>query len=289
MSGETTVDLPASLWEELSHDDSDIEMEVREVSPAIADEWLDENIDNNRSVSDSKVSQYARDMRQGKWALNAQPIIFDYNGNLIDGQHRLWACKRADATFQTLVVYGVAPEAVATIDAGRPRSASDVLDMRGVTYYKHCASIARFVYRWEHGHVANRAQSTRPTRRQVIETYEKYPKRIQEWARKQGRFAGVISRPTSMAQVTFVFSLLHREKAEDFSEAIITGANLNVGDPALLLRDRLSKDRDAKEKLSYKEWMALTIKAWNYRNAGETRKVLKWDSEREDFPDIEAP
>jgi hypothetical protein len=67
----------------------EISSELVEITPAMAREWLEKNIENNRGVGAQVVDAYARDMLAGKWYIPGDPIRFDEDGNLIDGQHRL--------------------------------------------------------------------------------------------------------------------------------------------------------------------------------------------------------
>ncbi len=101
------------------------------VTPKMATEWLEANT-HNRPVSDKKVRDYATAMREGKWMLNGETIIFDKNGVLADGQHRLWACITSEVAFETVVVGGVLSDAFASIDTGMKRSGKDVLHIDGM-------------------------------------------------------------------------------------------------------------------------------------------------------------
>ncbi len=63
---------------------------------------------------------------------NGDPIRFDIDEILRDGQHRLEAAVRAGETIEVLVVYGLAPQAQETMDLGRKRTVADALQMRGL-------------------------------------------------------------------------------------------------------------------------------------------------------------
>ncbi len=64
---------------------------VELITPEEALEILEKHNPRNRSISESTVQAYAMDMRNKRWTLTHQGIAFDTNGNLLDGQHRLWA------------------------------------------------------------------------------------------------------------------------------------------------------------------------------------------------------
>lgn len=52
------------------------------------------------------IPDMARFMREGSWALNGQPLLFDTENRLIDGVRRLKACVLANVPFETCVVRG---------------------------------------------------------------------------------------------------------------------------------------------------------------------------------------
>lgn len=129
-----------------------IKTETLTVTPAMAERWLaehnrriEEGKYTQRNVSEQTVRRYTTDMKNGQWAWNPQPIVFDENGNLQDGQHRLWAVAKSGASVDFQVLRGSPVktiEGVTTldvIDRGRPRSIAQQLSLRGT---KHAIRIA---------------------------------------------------------------------------------------------------------------------------------------------------
>lgn len=101
-----------------------------DVTPQIAERWLEERNRRNRKVRQRTVDLYARDMAKGKWEQNGVPIIFDKEGTLLDGQHRLWAIFESGMPVRMLVVTGA--DAGTYIDCGINRNMSDRLVMGGL-------------------------------------------------------------------------------------------------------------------------------------------------------------
>jgi hypothetical protein len=64
---------------------------IERITPAIAMEILEKHNPRNRSISERTVQSYAMDMKENRWTLTHQGIALDENGDLLDGQHRLWA------------------------------------------------------------------------------------------------------------------------------------------------------------------------------------------------------
>lgn len=104
---------------------------IETITPEKAKKYLEHNC-INRKPNKSRVSQYATDMRNGKWQLNGETIIFDEDGMLKNGQHRLMAVVEADIPVQFLVVRGV-PRDSSLQDRGRMRSVSDAMIIDGIS------------------------------------------------------------------------------------------------------------------------------------------------------------
>lgn len=83
---------------------------VESITPEYAMEVLEHHNPRNRSIAENTVNSYALDMKNGRWTLNHQGIAFDENGDLIDGQHRLWAVVFSGKTIEMLVTRGIPVE-----------------------------------------------------------------------------------------------------------------------------------------------------------------------------------
>ncbi len=66
---------------------SDVKFTMEEISPALAEKYLDAN-KLNRPLRPGGVERYALDMKTGNWGETHQAIAFDVNGNILDGQDR---------------------------------------------------------------------------------------------------------------------------------------------------------------------------------------------------------
>lgn len=119
-----------------------METRVEFITPEIAIRYLAGN-ENNRKVSPGVVKQYCESVKRGEWRLNGESIKFDTDGNLLDGQHRLYAIIKAGIGVRTLVTRGLDREVFVTIDIGKKRTASDCLGMIGIADYRNVASTIR--------------------------------------------------------------------------------------------------------------------------------------------------
>jgi len=132
---------------------------VMEITPKLAESWLQYN-DGNRHLNKSIAAAYARDMEQGRWALNGETIkiSFDSNGcpHVDDGQHRLTGIVMSGVSIKSVVVFD-APD-VRYVDNGSNRKFKDSAILGDVDANKAwmrsnvIAAIARFSITYSSGH-----------------------------------------------------------------------------------------------------------------------------------------
>ena len=103
------------------------------ITPAQAKEYL---LLSTRScyLWKKRVSRMAEDMRSGAWVLGEDPIRFDTEGALVDGQHRLSACVASGVPLTTLVVRGLVITYVTIDSPPRPRTARDLRCILGLPH-----------------------------------------------------------------------------------------------------------------------------------------------------------
>lgn len=99
------------------------------ITPEIATQMLSANV-HNRRLNAKRIQTLMSDMKNGNWTESPQPICFDTQNKLIDGQHRLSAVVRSGVPVVMTVAYDVPRNAV--LDKGLERSTGDALFMRGV-------------------------------------------------------------------------------------------------------------------------------------------------------------
>jgi len=122
----TTVAL-SRPWNEKST----INISFEEVSPALAQQWLDENHDNQRKVKRNVVAQYVRQMKNGQWLSdNGETVKFTEDG-LSDGQHRLHAIIEYGQPMVLMVMRGLQSDTMTSLDMGSKRTLADILKIHG--------------------------------------------------------------------------------------------------------------------------------------------------------------
>ena len=63
-----------------------------------AREILEKYNNGNRPLKKDHVKNLASSLKNNEWMLNGEAIAFSKSGDLLDGQHRLTACKSCSAT-----------------------------------------------------------------------------------------------------------------------------------------------------------------------------------------------
>ena len=123
-----------------------ITAKVEKITPEIAKEYLKMNSRNPRKRMDwSTINKYASDIAAGLWTLNGEAIIFDEDGYLVNGQHRLCGVVKANVPFQTLVVRGVA-RGITNYDGQLRRTVTQNVNARSnVSVNSHISSAAKLI------------------------------------------------------------------------------------------------------------------------------------------------
>jgi hypothetical protein len=96
------------------------------ITPEVAKKWLAVRNTHNRNVKGTNVDYLVRHIQNGTFDSNiGLPIMFDTNGVLMNGQHRLLACVKANTPIVIDVKMGLDPAMIANIDAGVERNLQD--------------------------------------------------------------------------------------------------------------------------------------------------------------------
>lgn len=101
-----------------------MQVTTERITPTKAQQYLNDNR-TNRSLRDGVAEKYAADMVAGRWTKCVAPIVFYEDGNLADGQHRLFAIVESGTPQTFLVVRGLDRASGLNIDTGLGRSLVD--------------------------------------------------------------------------------------------------------------------------------------------------------------------
>jgi hypothetical protein len=248
--------------------------EVLTITPKTAKEYLNRN-QNYRTVSQQRVDDYARAMAAGAWEVNMQPIVFNLDDELVNGQHRLMACMKAGKPFTSLVVWG-AREAE-EMDRGAPRTFHDWLRRHGYKNIRTLASITRTY--WQHTQGKSPASIVTHKGRASITELAAVIKRHKGLIDSMERIGSNNSTPylrfpTLFAALHYAFRKKDHVMANEFIAGVKGQVPLNNNDPVKLLRDLLIRDMNADERYSKGYLAALIITVWNAWRDGRTMQKL---------------
>src|SRR6266536_2625521 len=101
------------------------------ITPEIAAGWLARPRQVQRLIIQSTVNTIKRAIEENHWEFNGEPIIWNVDGELADGQHLLTACAESGKSIIALLIRNVPQDAFCTIDTGRARTGQDVLKSSG--------------------------------------------------------------------------------------------------------------------------------------------------------------
>jgi hypothetical protein len=249
-----------------------------DMTPEMAEFYLTFNIEHNRPVNSSHVDFLASEMASGRFKVNGDTIRVDWDGRLIDGQHRLRAIVKSGVTIHMLVVENLEPEAFVTIDiGGRARGCKDVLAINGELSAGQLSTTLYAVYRYEHRDYP--AMVCKPSTQELLALLEAHPclREISKRANHPGFLRGA---PGSLL---LFYGQPHEEFLSYFWGAVNRGVGLKLDTGAYWLRERFIRQKTQTGKMSTAVTLALTTKAFNADVKKKPVRTLSWRAD-EAFP-----
>jgi hypothetical protein len=249
--------------------DLSLDIMIESISPSDAHAYL--ALSNGKQTKPrSGLVRYAEDMKNNRWLLTGEPIVFNAHGRLDNGYTRLHACILADTPFTTLVVRGTATKTFDVIDTGKSRSLADLLRFRGKEYVNTVGYVAKRVACMDKGVPVSSGAPI--TRQEEMATVRNYPE-IEEYARK----AQALGKGIPHALIAYVWYLFGNEyplKTAAFFRAgwPQDGDVVDTQHPAYRLKNKLTN-----EKLSKADRLRFVFVALNSFLAGERPRTLKID------------
>lgn len=249
------------------------------ITPHKAGEWLEKANMRNRKICESVVVIFTRDMINGDWIFNHQPIAFDKHGNLVDGQHRLAAVVRSGVSIWMVVCFDSTRDG---IDIGRRRSIADIITLQGdhgkVTNFD--MATLRAMLRGVSGFVSKSVA-------EMVRLYDKHKEAIYFAKRTVGdknRIPGITT-GTTRAVIARAFYSQDLEKLEHFCQVLRTADFRGSDDNSirLLWTFLVTSGNSGNGSIPLKERYCKTERALSAHLNGE--KITKlFSSPKELFP-----
>jgi hypothetical protein len=205
--------------------------ETVKVTPALAEKWLKRN-PKNRWLRQSYIDGLAVLMQKGLFYLNPQGIIFDTSGNLLDGQHRLWAVIKSGCTVEFRVTYDCG-QIQDVLDVGVKRNIGDQLHLQhGILNANRMAAIVNIL-----SFICLRDQ-VRQTTIQTMEVLKLFQPSIDFVYQAINSSSKIFKGSSIVGALSFCYNALPNEMG-DFIINFAEGENISKGDAAFTLRKYL--------------------------------------------------
>lgn len=266
-----------------THIDETITIET--ITPAMAARWLDEEVNSrNRNLNAKKVTQYARDMEEGRWEFNNDAICFDKAGVLLNGQHRLSACVMSGKSFKAVVIRNMAEKAQDVMDQHMVRNVSGILQIGGHMRTSRLAGALRALINIKYASEA--FNHYRPTASEQVALLKKHPLLEESVAYVDKTSRGISS--SLLAAIHYVAKHILKEpdKADAFVQVFASGVPAYPSDPAHALRENALRHADRKTRKSGPLAFYSLIRAWNLFRDDE--RIMRWNSPKADVVPIKG-
>lgn len=277
----------------LPHPDfPDVAVQFVTVTPELATQWLERNIDRQRRFNDLTAVRYGGDMVAGDWLFTGDAIRFNADGRLIDGQHRLTAIKSSQTAQVMLVITGLDTDAMDAIDGGRKRTYIDQLYRSEIPNPTTVAGIVRRLWYWTNGNYGMRGMpriannplaNVAPSVQMLNKTWDIMMKQgidpvaVTRWAMTANRHLSGPSAPV-WGLIYIVLTQINIDLRERFFFELLEGVfeSEDTDWPTRVLSRRLQAVKN-KVAVSHEdfEWLHLIFQAFNAWSIGQRISQLK--------------
>jgi hypothetical protein len=228
-----------------------------------AEEALMKNT-TNRHVRQNDVDKYTRAMKSKLWGICTEPVVFDWDGNLIDGQHRFLAQVASKTTREWLVYRNVPPETQKHINTGIPRAPYDQLRFQGYTNSVVLASVARWAWLLEQGQATS--GKIKVSSDEIVDMVDRHPDLQHSAAMGVYARTGFLEMTPSPVGAAHWWIAQHNDHAEAdmFIDRFVHMNREPDGSAVLALMKRFSEARRQRVHVQTRVQIAMIIKTWNY-------------------------
>lgn len=231
-------------------------------------------------VDQRLVKAYAQDMRAGRWQTNGAAVILSSDGRVLDGRCRILAAIQANCAFETLVVEGVDAASFETIDVVRKRRLADVLSMKQHRHGRSLGAGLKVIWSYLSGAPE---QTSSVSSVPLLDLLGSHPE-ISDSVEPALTVSSVLP-PSLGIALHYLLGLSNEQKCDQFFGSLADDRSLHQPSSIALLRKALLdlKLRGGRRQAYI---FAVCIKAWNAFVEERPIRLLRYDPERERFPQI---
>ncbi len=130
-------------WSEDTHKDSGF------YALTVSDQMhvLNSHNDRNRLMKRSYMKKMIKSIEDSGYLISGDPIKFGWDGNLLDGQNRLYACTQNGLDIEAFVVFGIDPDINKRLPFPKTRTVEDILEEENILYEKWETSLLKRIGR----------------------------------------------------------------------------------------------------------------------------------------------
>tara|TARA_B100000427_G_scaffold235822_1_gene198728 strand:- start:238 stop:1164 length:927 start_codon:yes stop_codon:yes gene_type:complete len=184
---------------------------VLDIDVNIASYILNYHNFDNRKFSNSQINNIYKSISLSGWLIDGQPITFNVDGNLTEGQHRLAAIVREnnpDKTYKVILVTGVARDTFSQTATNKTRKPIDEIQRKHKTAHKDEVSVL--------GDLLKRKKCKRLSLQNAIKNYEEWIRFIEKALKNAGDYEWVLDKWSLQRKTIGAFITLCRR--EDYYE-----------------------------------------------------------------------
>jgi hypothetical protein len=243
------------------------------LTPIMATKLLEHNR-LNRPIRERHVQRISSQIAGGKWKFNGDTIKVSRDGDVLDGQHRLWAVIEAKVPIDTLLVRDIERDAFSTIDTIRSiRTGGDILALNGVTRYRTAISSAlQWMCRYENGMAEWKDPRNKVENSDIEAAWSKHPG-MQSAVEEAMKLRGL----ANAALMGFLYYLMSSQNtviADRMMETLRSPEGVGITDPFFRLRAYFTALHHVRKDPT--TTIALAFKAANAVREGKKLQSLTW-------------
>ena len=240
------------------------------VTPEIAQELLNNPRPINRPISRERVLFWAEMMVKGNFDPNVMWIQIDWNGGLINGQHRLSAIIESNIPQRMWVQRGCDPAMIHKIDTGYKRTASNSIAMERFADANAVAGVIRAIHI-----ISSNELKLKMHNQEIVEWAVLYREEIQSTVRAWRQVAAPYY-SYWYAALGFIYThrLNEADTAETIREVFKSGVPSRKGCPAHAAREWMAQhSRKAHRPTS---WAVLEIATQTFEHMRQGESVKRY-------------
>lgn len=250
---------------------------VERITPEIAQAMLTRNV-GNRTFKPAAARKYLRAMRTGHFkSLNGEAIVFNWDGGLEDGQHRLTALIDSGLPFMDfLIVRGVAPKSNETMDQGAPRTVADGAAMRGFEDTRVLMAAVRWAWIYEKDWPGGLTHNPDLSAHELLEYLQEnsHIAYANTEVRREYPRAHRLLMPSVATFVRVATDAVDPELSNEFFRALDTGQLSDASRQISGLRDKLLARSGRSHRMRPADIVVFAARVWNAMRAGRDIRVL---------------